>query len=110
MKHGGRNSTFNIQHFGSRSSDDASDPATRTHDARIFTRVTIGRFAPSPTGPLHMGSLVAAVGSWLYARTANGRWLVRMEDLDRPRVIAGADREILTALERYGLTWDGEVV
>jgi glutamyl-Q tRNA(Asp) synthetase len=57
-----------------------------------------------------MGSLVAAVGSWLYARKANGRWLVRMEDLDRPRVVAGADREILAALERYALTWDGEVV
>lgn len=69
-----------------------------------------GRFAPSPTGPLHIGSLVAAIASWLYARKANGRWLVRMEDLDRPRVIAGADREILDALRRYSLDWDGEVV
>ena len=70
----------------------------------------IGRFAPSPTGPLHLGSLVAAVGSWLFARKANGRWLVRMEDLDRSRVVPGADREILDSLRRYGLTWDGEVM
>ena len=69
-----------------------------------------GRFAPSPTGPLHLGSLVAAVGSWLFARAARGRWLVRMEDLDTPRVIAGAGDEILATLGLYGLEWDGEVV
>jgi glutamyl-Q tRNA(Asp) synthetase len=70
----------------------------------------VGRFAPSPTGPLHLGSLVAAVGSWLFARRAGGRWLVRMEDLDTPRVVAGSAEEILEALRRYGLEWDGEVV
>ena len=69
-----------------------------------------GRFAPSPTGPLHLGSLVAAVGSWLYARAEGGRWLVRIEDIDTPRVVAGSAEEILAALIRYGLEWDGEVV
>lgn len=69
-----------------------------------------GRFAPSPTGPLHLGSLVAAVGSWLFARAENGRWLVRIEDIDTPRVIPGSAEEILAALRRYALDRDGEVV
>lgn len=69
-----------------------------------------GRFAPSPTGPLHLGSLVAAAGSWLFARRKGGRWLVRMEDIDTPRVVPGSAEEILAALERYGFDWDGEVV
>ena len=69
----------------------------------------VGRFAPSPTGPLHFGSLLAAIASYLDARRAQGRWLVRIEDIDPPREMAGADRLILTALERYGFEWDGPV-
>jgi len=70
----------------------------------------IGRFAPSPTGPLHFGSLAAAVASYLDARQARGHWHLRMEDLDPPRVQPGAERSILSGLEIFGLHWDGPVV
>ncbi len=69
----------------------------------------VGRFAPSPTGPLHFGSLVAAVASYLQAGAQSGRWLLRIEDIDPPREQAGASDEIIQALDRYGFEWYGGV-
>ncbi|MGB5395933.1 MAG: tRNA glutamyl-Q(34) synthetase GluQRS [Gammaproteobacteria bacterium] len=70
----------------------------------------IGRFAPSPTGPLHYGTLVAAVVSFLQARANHGRWIVRIEDVDTTRCIKSADTQILNTLEAFGMHWDGEVM
>jgi len=69
-----------------------------------------GRFAPSPSGPLHFGSLVTAVASFCHVKSQNGLWLLRMEDIDTPRVVKGSADNILNCLEVFGFEWDGEVL
>lgn len=69
-----------------------------------------GRFAPSPTGPVHYGTLIAAVGSYLQAKSSDGEWLVRIEDVDITRRVDGADTDILKTMEALGFEWDGEVI
>jgi glutamyl-Q tRNA(Asp) synthetase len=71
--------------------------------------MTVGRFAPSPTGPLHFGSLVAAVASYCDAKSRGGKWLLRIEDVDLTRKVAGASENIIDTLERYGFQWDGDI-
>jgi glutamyl-Q tRNA(Asp) synthetase len=85
----------------------AGDAASRVPVAAARYR---GRFAPSPTGPLHFGSLVAALASCCDARSVGGEWLLRIEDVDEPRSRPDAEAQILTALERYGFEWDGAIV
>jgi glutamyl-Q tRNA(Asp) synthetase len=70
----------------------------------------VGRFAPSPTGRLHLGSLTTALGSCLEARTHGGRWLLRIEDLDTPRIRPGASEQMIRTLEALGFEWDGPIV
>jgi glutamyl-Q tRNA(Asp) synthetase len=70
----------------------------------------IGRFAPSPTGPLHFGSLVAAVASYCDAKAHKGKWLLRIEDIDTPRVQPGATDSIINTLAAFGFKWDGDIM
>ncbi|MDT7848073.1 tRNA glutamyl-Q(34) synthetase GluQRS [Methylophilus sp. VKM B-3414] len=72
--------------------------------------MVVGRFAPSPTGPLHFGSLVAAVASYCDAKSQGGRWLLRIEDVDTTRRVAGASADIIRTLQHYGFVWDEEIV
>jgi glutamyl-Q tRNA(Asp) synthetase len=76
----------------------------------MTTSPYVGRFAPSPSGPLHAGSLVAAMASYLDAKTHSGQWLLRIEDIDEARTVAGAAEQLMESLLVFGMQWDGEVV
>ena len=91
-----------MNRYASNSSEPSPQPLSRREKG--FYR---GRFAPSPTGDLHFGSLVAALASWLRARQRDGAWFLRAEDIDPPREVAGSTESILSALDRFGLESDG---
>ena len=95
--------------MSSHSTDAGASPAFSVVGRKPLT-IPVARFAPSPTGPLHAGSLLAAVGSYLDARATGAQWRVRIEDLDTPRVIPGCADEMLRTLDAFGFEWDGEVL
>src|SRR5690606_8429174 len=88
----------------------ATSPRSPSTAAGRGEPMTTGRFAPSPTGDLHVGNLRTALVAWLFARSEGGRFLVRMEDLDRVQSSAEHERSQLRDLEALGLDWDGEIV